>query len=187
MPFDAFKSSNDSIQVKTESFKDKGELGGTAESELNKVQEELNRIMDKMKDPLNKKELKLATLAVERELEGGIPDDFRYYYEKTDDWSEATKLITGDILGTVQDFVTNRLATVIDVVDAESWTDNLDKGEVGDVLKTLDPTITKSEIEKLYARWNGKGGLLEEGGKTMASGMGADRIKEQLKEQGVEF
>lgn len=187
MPFDAFKASGDSIKIETESFKNKGEIGKPATEQLKVVQAELNKITARMKGDLNKQELKLATLAVERELEDSVPDNFKMYYDRAETWNDAAELITGDVLSTVQDFIVSGLEDVISVVDEESWTDNLNKGEVEDVLKDLDPTITQGEIDEIYATWSGKENFFEKGKNAIISGVGTDRIKRHLEKNGVEF
>ncbi|MBN2087627.1 hypothetical protein JW758_04735 [Candidatus Peregrinibacteria bacterium] len=156
MGFDAFKATNEAVAVNKEAFAKDGEIGQSAEDELNKVQGELNKVTKKLKSDLNKNEIKLATLAIERELENEMPDDFKMYYDRAKDWTEAASEITSSVLSRVQNFVTGRLEKVVSIVDEESWTDNLDKGEVEDVLKELDPNISSAEIEQLYSKWSGK-------------------------------
>jgi hypothetical protein len=56
---------------------------------LKRAQDELDRMSDYMETKLNKNELRVANLAIERELEKNIPDRFKEQYEQTKDWGEA--------------------------------------------------------------------------------------------------
>jgi hypothetical protein len=69
---------------------------------------------------------------------------------------------------------------VVEIVDDESWTSSLSKGEVEDILKNLDPNTTDEQILAFQQRIFGEN-LVEEGGRAVAGGRLA-RIDNAIKE-----
>ncbi len=158
MPFDAFKASADSVTVSTEAFKKEGDHA-PVQGELNKVQAELNKIKGLM-SPLDKKEAKLANLAIEKELEAAIPDveyDGYYSFEdaynhKAKDWESAKKLITTGILNTVQTFIAGRALQVIDTIGDENMIFDLDLDDAKSALGKLG-SLSEAEINEIGGKW----------------------------------
>jgi len=123
-----------------------------AQNVLTEIQRRLDFMQKNLKKDLNTAELKVANLAIEEELEESIPSSFRKAYEETESWDEAAKLISKNILTNVNKFIgeavkndmrtgkldkNSRLAKVIDIVDAESWTGSVSKSEAGDIYKAV--------------------------------------------------
>jgi len=169
------------LEVNVNAFTNKeNELRESLQYTLKRAQDELGRMSGYMKTKLNKEELRVANLAIKRELEKNMPPDFMEQYREAKDWGEAVNLITKNILENIQRFATNRLEKVVKIVDDESWTSSLRKDEVEDILKNLDPNITDEQILAFQRQIYGED-LLEEGGKAIAGGRLA-RIDNAIKE-----
>jgi len=148
------KGQETKLQVNTNAFKEENEIGKKAAEALAEIQGRLDFMQKHLKKDLNVSELKVANLAIEQELEDSIPPNFKKAYEAAGSWSEAARLITGNILTNVNHFIgekvrndfsgtgdimgAGRLQKVIDVVDSESWTDSVSKSEAGDIYTALE-------------------------------------------------
>lgn len=169
------------LEVNVNAFANKeNELGESIKYTLNRAQDELDRMSDYMETKLNKDELRVANLVIERELENSIPSKFKDAYKNAETWKEAVDLVTEHILKNIQDFIVSRMKKVIEIVDDESWTSSLSKGEIKDILQNINPNITDKEIDSLVRLSMGEN-LLEEGGKAIAGGRLA-RIDNAIKE-----
>lgn len=147
-------------------FKEGSELDSKVEDRLDEVQKKLDEMQKTMKEDLNADELKVASLAIERELENSIPGSFKKEYEQSETWSECADLVTQHILENVNSFAINRLKKVIDAIDSESWTGSVDKDEVADILREIDPGISDEEVEALQNRYSSPS-LLEQAPKNI--------------------
>lgn len=185
------------LKVNKNAFAVEGELGDAVDKALDEVQKRLDFMQKKMKKDLNTAELKIANLAIEEELESSIPPSFRDAYDQEESWSEAARLIAGNILVNVNHYIgevvnddltgtgklmgadASRLRRVIDVVDAESWTDDVSKEEAGDIYVALKESVphpkgvstepTPEAVVAFMDRYSPPS-LLEEGARAIARG-----------------
>jgi len=135
------------LEINANAFtNEENELSESAKFTLKRAQDELDSMSDYMETKLNKEELRVANLAIERELEKSIPERFKEDYRNAENWPEAVNLITEHVLKNIQDFISSRMKKVVETVDDESWTSSLSKGEVEDILKDIDPDITDDQI-----------------------------------------
>lgn len=171
MPFDAFRVSQagetSKLETNTASFQGGAqELGASAADMLWHADNMLANMTKEMKGQLNAKELKIAHLAMERELEASIPDNFKRQYEDAKEfggWKKAADLITANILSTVHNFVNDyyssrgRAKTIVDTADNVSWSGYVSKSDVSSALSKLYPDITAGDIAVAQEKWANPG------------------------------
>lgn len=142
------------LEMNVKAFTDEeNNLGESVQDVLIKAQDQLDQMHEYMETELNKDELRVANLAIERELEKSIPNRFKSAYEQAGTWPEAADLITEHILSNIQDFAASRLKKIVEIVDDESWIGSPSKDEVEDILKDIDPNISKGDIAALQAKY----------------------------------
>lgn len=165
------------MEVNANAFQVGGRVEQQAADRIKFIQENLDYMQKRLKPPLNSDELKVAWLAIERELEEvkapkSVQDIIR---EQNVSQSEAVNIALGNILTGVEDFVRTRLQTVIDIVDDEDWIGSVSKDEAGTILTDIEKSRDANshlsaqaiqEFKNRYAHPN----LLEQGGRGIASG-----------------
>jgi hypothetical protein len=140
------------MEVNANAFQRGGQLEEKAATEIKSVQENLNWMQQRMKKDLNADEMKVAWLAIERELENSIPSTFKASYEGAN-WTERAELINGQILSGLEQFIRTRLEDVIAITDDESWTGSVSRSEAANILKKLNPSVTDDEVKAFQARY----------------------------------
>lgn len=162
------------MEVNTNAFKDGNELGAEAQTKLTDLQKKLDDMQETMKKDLNADELRVANMAIERELEASIPDQFRTEYESAQDWERAANAIQYHILSAVNTFMYVRLQQIIKTVDDESWTGSVSKDEVASIIRDLDPTLTPDEVLAFQDRYSAPSAL-EEGARAASNSFASHR------------
>ncbi len=155
MTFDVFNiDATDTLKVKEDSLLEKSdEPDHVFMDKVKEINDHLEGMQKIMRDDLNISELRVAAQAVEEELESSIPAEFKEAYDKTENWSDASAVLSSNILETVQNMVkevageykaTDRLKKIIDITDSESWTGSLSASEAKDVLKAVRDSRSES-------------------------------------------
>ncbi|MFH0837656.1 MAG: hypothetical protein V1880_00100 [Patescibacteria group bacterium] len=204
MPFEeAFnvvpKGKETKLEVNVNAFKSGNEFAETAKARLEEIQSRLDFMQKHLKKDLNTAELRMANLAIEKELEDSIPDSFsKEYFDANTSWPEAAALIAGKILTNVNHFigekvsndltgtgdlqVKSRLRKVVDIVDSESWTGDVSKSEAGDIYTALEKsrrrTPTPEAVTAFMDRYSSPS-LLEKGGRAIAGGSPGRRAADE--------
>ncbi len=185
MPFEAFKvvpkGKKTKLEVDASAFKDADGLGKEVTKELSKVQGRLNAMNKYLgnKKGMSAKELEVANMIIEEELEDSIPNTFRTAYKKAGSWEAAAELIASNILTKVNKFIgivaktgkfkkTSLLKRMANIASSESWTEGLSESEVKDIyedFKNQDADETESgaklevqedAVKNFMARYRGR-------------------------------